>query len=156
MKNIYDALIMGVYSVAGLSWLFTIYELITMHLLKSLAFKYGLPILKFSESISVDNTTFEIGKSYLTRSGKFKFINQQECLFCHKYWTMFCTPFPIKGKIKFSDGSVYIEGKILLGTIIFMLMWIIGWTIGGVRTPGALKYTLVGWGFLLFMLLFAT
>ncbi len=86
----------------------------------------------------------------------FAFVNSHKCLFAPK-WRLFspgrCSRlFTLKGTATWDEGSAAITGRLPLGPTVFVLLWLIGWTAGGVAisaaesTEKALLFLVFGWG----------
>jgi len=149
------AIFIGAWLVAVISWFYSIYEFVSMHRFPS-TFILGRLVLKESAPFPIERAPIDTARVYKTRIGKFKFLNPRECLFCLKFQIFALriqTPFPIKGRIRLDNGVATIEGRIPLGTTIFLGAWLVGWTVGGlmfaVLAPGiaveSLSFTAVGW-----------
>lgn len=164
IKDIAITVFMGAWVIGVASWFFGAYEFITLHLFIPSSFNFGKLALTASEQIPFDPFSIQQGAIIKTRNGKFKFVGRQECLFIEKF-QLFAfrlhTPFPIKGKIRWTDGSAKIEGRLPLGTTLFIVAWLVGWTAGAVGLyaqdastyldPAVLLFSgiflLLGWGF---------
>ncbi len=73
-------------------------------------------------------------KSFKVDEGKFEFISPNECLFIsHPHFLQifrFHTPFPYKGSVIWTEKGASISGRLPIGTTLFFLFWLIGWSIG--------------------------
>lgn len=133
------------------SWFFAIYEFIAVHRLTYSSFRYGRLVYVASEPISLPAHLIKPDQIIKTRNGRFKFVNEQECLLSRKIFVIFPTPFPIKGKIRWHNGMAKIEGRIPLGTTVFLGAWLVGWTDGALMATGSNSLSLFsGLIFLLF------
>ena len=50
-----------------------------------------------------------------------------EVLFVSKTFVAPVTPFPIKGRLRWADAAVRIEGRVPLGSVMFMTCWLGAW-----------------------------
>lgn len=152
------ALFVGAWLVALISWFYSLYEFVSMHRFRASTFTRGRLVFQESAPFPIERTTIDTGRVYKTRIGKFQFLNPRECLFCLKFQIFSLriqTPFPIKGRIRLDNGVATIEGRIPLGTTIFLGAWLVGWTVGGlmfaVMDPAvaveSFGFTAVGWLF---------
>jgi len=81
--------------------------------------------LKFQGDIDSKNTS----------SGKFKVINDSMAFFRYNQPLIsfrVYTPLPLKGVIELKDGKAFVSGRAPLAPLVFMLIWLIGWTACGV------------------------
>jgi len=140
------------------SWSIAIIEMISIHSFSGFFFEIGIPVYRtsidFGKSGSF-NRPYTVIKKF---EGKFKFTNENKIYFLSQiFWFKFfrtSTPFPFKasGIIK-SNGKIDIVARIPLGTTMFLLFWVIGWTAGTIGMSiqsgnyGALAFGLIGWGF---------
>jgi hypothetical protein len=123
-------------AVAGIGILFmyfAIVEFIAVRLFKYSFFGFGKLVYAESDDIPLPVETIYLQQVIKTENGKFKFVNEKECLFCEriKLWPpSFYPPFPLKGKIRWRNGIAEIEGRIYLGISVFLGSWFILWTAG--------------------------
>ncbi len=131
-----------------------------MYTLRPSVFRIGRTVLCESTSFALRRNRFEIDRVYPTSKGKFRFINDHELLFCSKF-QLFAfkihTLFPIKGRLNWATVPTRLEGRIPLGTTLFLLAWLVGWTTGGVMVAlgqadppgllGGVVFTALGWAF---------
>jgi len=140
----------GFVSMASL--LYGLYEFALLHRLRPSAFKWGRLALKESSSLPVDTSGIEPGRVYKTRIGQFRFLKPPECLFCPKFeiFTLRVhTPFPVKGRIRWRNGVATIEGRIPLGSTVFVGAWLVGLTAASLRVgPTGSEVALASLGFL--------
>jgi hypothetical protein len=145
--------------IGVLSWFFAIFEFVAVSRFAHFPFRFGKLVYFESEAIPLPAESIDMQKVIKTENGKFKFVTQKECLFFQKLklWGFrLYTPFPLKGKIRWRNGSAEIEGRIPLGTSLFLGAWVIGWTAGAamllnsgsaaffISAPGVF---IVGWVF---------
>jgi len=133
--------------LAGVVWCLAIAEFIGMHLFLKPVYMSGLKIYsQISDLPHPQNENIEL-EIVTMDEGKFKFISSDECLFTSKWH--FCefrlrTPFPIKGRVIWTEKGSEINGRIPIGTTLFFLFWLVGWTAGpfyGMETT----YLITGW-----------
>ena len=121
-------------TVAGIGILFgyfAIFEFIAVRLFKYSFFGFGKLVYAESDDIPLPVYISHLQQVIKTENGKFKFVNEKECLFFErlKLWPFrFHTPFPLKGKIRWRNGIAEIEGRIYLGISGFLGSWLIIWT----------------------------
>ncbi len=147
------------WGIGVLSWFFILFESIAVHRFAYLPFGFGKLVYLESEAIPLPAESIHMQQVIKTENGKFKFVSQKECLFFQKIkWWGFRlhTPFPLKGKIRWRNGIAEIEGRIPLGTSVFLGAWVIGWTAGALMLLGsdsaaffisALGVFIAGWVF---------
>ena len=114
-----------------LSGYFAVVEFIAVRLFKYSFFGFGKLVYAESDDIPLPVETIHLQQIIKTENGKFKFVNEKECLFFErlKLWPFrFHSPFPLKGKIRWRIGIAEIEGRIPLGTSVFLGSWLIAWT----------------------------
>lgn len=121
-------------AVAGIGILFgyfAIFEFIAVRLFRYSFFGFGKLVYADSDDIPLPVEIIYLQQVIKTENGKFKFVNEKECLFCEriKLWPFsFYPPFPLKGKIRWRNGIAEIEGRIYLGISGFLGSWLIIWT----------------------------
>lgn len=128
----------GFVSIASL--LYFLYECASLYRLRPSAFRWGRLVLKESFPFPLHTSVIEPGRVYKARIGQFRFLNSRECLFCPKFAIFplrVHTPFPVKGRIRWSNGGATIEGRIPLGSTVFVGAWLVGLTAGSLRFGGA-------------------
>lgn len=123
-------------AVAGIGILFgyfAIFEFIAVRLFRYSFFGFGKLVYADSDDIPLPVEIIYLQQVIKTENGKFKFVNEKECLFFErlKLWSFrFPTLFPLKGKIRWRNGIAEIEGRIYLGISVFLGSWFIIWTAG--------------------------
>jgi len=124
------------FAVAGIGILFfyfAIFEFIAVRRFTYSFFGFGKLVYVESDDIPLPVEIIYLQQVIKTENGKFRLVNEKECLFFEKLklWPFrFPTPFPLKGKIRWSNGIAEIEGRIPLGTSVFLGSWFIIWTAG--------------------------
>jgi hypothetical protein len=124
------------FAVAGIGILFiyfAIFEFVAVRRFKYSFFGFGKLVYVESGDIPLPVEVIYLQQVIKTENGKFKFVNEKECLFFEKLklWPFrFPTFFPLKGKIRWRNGIAEIEGRIPLGTSVFLGSWFIIWTVG--------------------------
>ena len=123
-------------AVAGIGILFiyfAIFEFVAVRRFKYSFFGFGKLVYVESDDIPLPVEIIDLQQVIKTENGKFRFVNEKECLFFEKLklWPLrFPTLFPLKGKIRWRNGIAEIEGRIYLGTSVFLGSWFIIWTVG--------------------------
>ena len=123
-------------AVAGIGILFgyfAIFEFIAVRCFKYSFFGFGKLVYVESDDIPLPVEISYLQQVIKTENGKFRFVNEKECLFFEKLklWPFrFPTFFPLKGKIRWRNGIAEIEGRIYLGISVFLGSWFIIWTAG--------------------------
>ena len=147
------------WGIGVLSWFIAIFELIAVSRFVYFPFGFGKLVYVESQAIPLPAESIYMQEVIKTENGKFKFVYEKECLFFQKlkWWSFrLYTPFPLKGKIRWRNGIAEIEGRIPLGTSVFLGAWVIGWTAGALMVLGsnsaafffgALGVFIVGWVF---------
>ena len=137
------------------SWLIGLFELISMHSFFRFIFKIGIPVLKTSINIETDNIFPETGVTIREEEGKSLFAKDHKVYFLSQMFLFrIITPFPLKaiGKLK-KDNTIDIVARLPIGTCLFFLFWLIGWTVGsigiGIQSgeSGSVGFGLIGWIF---------
>ncbi len=114
IKSIVGNLFIGCVALAAVGWFLGIFELITTAFMNNFIFFIGKKVLDFEERASFARGNFDLDKIFETDNGKFKFVDNMNCVFRHNLqWFSFRvhTPFPLKGCIRLKDGVAKIEGK---------------------------------------------
>ena len=117
-----------IYVVAVLiSFFLFIVEGYGMMLSSFFLFHFGVKI-KTTPCVNVKLERFEIGKGYSTKHAKFTRIDENSCVFCHRFGLFrINTPFPIKGEIVRNDSGTQLTWRIPLGSTLFFSLWLLGW-----------------------------
>ena len=124
------------FAVAGIGILFiyfAIFEFVAVRRFKYSFFGFGKLVYVESDDIPLPVEISYLQQVIKTENGKFRFVNEKECLFFEKLklWPFrFPTLFPLKGKIRWRNGIAEIEGRIYLGISVFLGSWFIIWTAG--------------------------
>jgi hypothetical protein len=124
------------FAVAGIGILFfyfAIFEFVAVRRFTYSFFGFGKLVYVESDDIPLPVEIIYLQQVIKTENGKFRLVNEKECLFFEKLklWPFrFPTPFPLKGKIRWRNGIAEIEGRIPLGTSVFLGSWFIIWTAG--------------------------
>ena len=124
------------FAVAGIGILFfyfAIFEFVAVRRFKYSFFGFGKLVYVESDDIPLPVEISYLQQVIKTENGKFRFVNEKECLFFEKLklWPFrFPTLFPLKGKIRWRNGIAEIEGRIHLGISVFLGSWFIIWTAG--------------------------
>jgi hypothetical protein len=122
------AIPLSAWVAAVVSWFGGVVEAILVQRLWPPVFHVGHVVLREECSISLeDRTRVEVGRVYATSRGKFRVASRNEIVFCENFWRRFGqwhTPFPIKGRVTWADGTNEatgsLEGRIPLGSTVFM------------------------------------
>ena len=94
---------------------------------------YGTGVRALHETRSLPLPTLATGSEFETKSGKFKIIAPEFCLFrphmsrddVHVY-----TPFPVKGSLRWNGDRAAIEGRFPVCPALFIAAWLVGFTTG--------------------------
>ncbi|MBU2554006.1 MAG: hypothetical protein KKF98_06060 [Bacteroidetes bacterium] len=137
------------------SWFLAIIEMISLHSFWGIIFKVGIPVKRTSLEINTEKFHPEIGNTISMEEGKFRFTNERKVFFLSQFFLFrFTTPFPFKVIATISpNNKVDIVARIPLGTTLFLLFWILGWTIGsigfGIQSGNfsSVGFGLIGWLF---------
>jgi hypothetical protein len=101
-------------------------------------FRFGVKI-KATPCVNVNLNRFEIGKGYSTKHAKFTRVDENSCVFCHRFGLFrINTPFPIKGEIVRNGSGTQLTWRIPLGSTMFFSLWLLGWIspiLGLLRLP---------------------
>jgi len=150
MGQIGFTLIIAAWGAAVASWLLAIGESIGMWLFWPRVFETGIRVLQEARSLPL--ATLAVGSEFETKSGRFKIIAPQLCLFRRRM--SFYSPFPVKGSLRWYGSWVAIEGRIPVSTTLFLAAWLVAWTIGMAivaskpgNLVGGLAYLFLGWAF---------
>lgn len=134
------------WSLGVAAWFYGAWEAIQVSRLQPSAFKYGRVILSSTRSLPHPDFIVFGRERIVTDTGQFRFVGPAECVFSrHFSWfrPKFHTPFPIKGRIHFSDSNAEIEGRAPLGPSIFFGAWILAWPIPPALLLAAGKMSIV-------------
>ena len=146
-------------AVAGmgiLSGYFAIFEFIAVRRFIYRFFGFGKLVYVESADLPLPVESMYLQQVIKTENGKFKFVNEKECLFFErlKLWPFrLHTPLPVKGKIRWRNGMAEIEGRIHLGISLFIGSWFILWTAMAfmvLASDPAVFFSAVGLGIFLF------
>jgi hypothetical protein len=145
------------------SWFIAIIEMIATHSFLRLAFNIGIPIIKRTIEISTNDFTPRIDITLKESEGKFRFTADRKVLFLSQiFWFKFFrinTPFPLKavGTIN-ENNTIDLVVRLPIGTSLFLLFWLIGWTVGSLGAGlqsgeiGMIGFGLIGWIFAAIMI----
>ena len=119
------------------SWFLVIFEMISIHSFWRIIFKFGIPIKRMSFEIETEKFHPEIGKTIRMEEGKFRFTSEGEVYFLSQIFLFrffrFTTPFPFKVVALINrNNKVDIVARLPVGTTLFLLFWILGWTAGSI------------------------
>lgn len=138
------------------SWFIAIVEMIATHSFLRLAFNIGIPIIKRTIEIPTNNFITRIDITIKESEGKFRFLADRKVLFLSQFFLFkffrINTPFPMKaiGTIN-ENNTIDIVVRLPIGTSLFLLFWLIGWTVGSLAA-GIVGFGLIGWIFATFMI----
>lgn len=143
------------WTLCVVSWLLAIIEMISIHSFWSIFFKLGIPIKRMSFEIDTERFHPEIGKTIRREEGKFRFTREREvCFLSQISFFRFTTPFPFKVLASIcQNNKVDIVARIPIGTTLFLLFWILGWTAGSIGLCiqsgdfSSVGFGLIGWLF---------
>jgi len=113
------------WGIAVASWFGGIVEIVLTQRLWPAAFRVGYIVLR-KPFAPLEGASMETDRVHITPGGKFRFVNHREVVCCSKFWREFgqwYTPFPIKGRITWSEGTSEVgslEGRIPIGPMVFM------------------------------------
>ncbi|WP_350286439.1 hypothetical protein [uncultured Croceitalea sp.] len=140
------------------SWLLAVVEMIGVHSFSKFFFRLGYPVYK--TTLKIENWgRFRRPTEVLKKTeGKFKFSSDGYAYFLSQFlfgkFFRTTTPFPFKAIAKINpNGLIEIKARVPLGTTLFLLCWIVGWTVGtigigiGSGNFGVMLVGLIGWGF---------
>jgi hypothetical protein len=133
LEPVFFVLFVSCWITGVAAWFYAIYEMVAMQRLSPAVFRKGRIALEETRPVPVP-TGISVGEIRKTRTGKYRFVTPQECLFCQKFAAFsfrLHTPFPLKCAVTWSDGLAQIEGRLLVGTTVFSTAWLCGWTVGG-------------------------
>jgi hypothetical protein len=133
-------LIIGViFSIVPLSFLFSMVEIIAIGSFFEWSYHLGLVVMRYKIDLKLPLNYDEDKLEFET--ARVKFLSPTKILFRSKiimFNMRMNTPFPIKGIIFEKDGETIVEGRIPLGTTIFMgsifFMVVGGWFIGSLMS----------------------
>ena len=144
------------------SWCFAIIEYIFCQSMVISFLKLGIPVRK--EVFDIDAEKLENliqSASFNANEGKFK-VKEKSVFFISRLSIInifrLNTPFPIKGEIKIIGNELTATAKFPLGTSLFIIFWLLGWSWGGLNQIidgnylAGLLLSFVGWGFAFIML----
>ncbi len=114
------------------SWFFGIIEAIGVIRLQDWAFRIG-PVATVREIRSECPIGLSVVSAAETEHVKYRILEGHRCLFRGKFTFKFRlnTPLEIKGVISWSEGTLMVEGRYLLGVTLFFVAWLAGCTIFG-------------------------
>ena len=125
----------SIFSILPLSFIFFIVELLLMGLFSKWIYKVGIVVLRYKIDLKLPLTYQEDELKFKT--ARVKFVSPTKILFRSKilmFNMRMNTPFPVKGIILEKDGETIVEGRIPLGSTIFIglisFSMIGGWFIG--------------------------
>ena len=109
---------------------FAIAELILLQTFWGIAFRIGIPVKRTTLEINTKNFHPEIGKTVRMKEGKFRFTPKRKAYFLSRLFVFrIITPFPFKAVATFDErNKVDIVARIPIGTTLFVLFWLLGWT----------------------------
>lgn len=140
------------------SWFLAIIEMISLHSFWGLVFKIGIPIKRISLEINTEKFHPEVGNTIRMEEGKFRFTHERKVYFLSQVFLFrffrFTTPFPFKVIATIApNNKVDVVARIPIGTTLFLLFWILGWTVGsigfGIQSGdfSSVGFGLIGWLF---------
>ena len=120
--------------VALLSFFYALWESIAIYRLRPNAFGRGRIVLSLARTLPQFDLARLGYERITTATGQFRLLSPTECLFSPRFWGRVSsfrprTPFPIKGRIRFSGSHAEIEGRAPLGTFLFLGTWALAWPI---------------------------
>jgi len=114
---------LGLWVVGVVSWFYTVWEFIAALRLRPSAFERGRRVLSLARELPQPaGETLAAGK-IMTATGQFRFLGPTECLFTPRFGLWMQTPFPLKGRIRFSGSQAQIECRAPLGPALFLAAW---------------------------------
>jgi len=123
------------FSIFPLSFIFSIIETIAMGLFSEWTYGVGLVVLRYKIDLKLPLQYQEDELEFKT--ARVKFLSPTKILFRSKilmFNLRMNTPFPVKGTIFEKDGETIVEGRISLGTTIFIgifsFLVVGGWFLG--------------------------
>jgi len=146
------------WALGVVSWIIAFIEMIAMHTFSKFSFQIGIPIYKHTFDIDTINLNVEHNITIRRSEGKFQFTQDNKVYFLSQFFFFkffrFTTPFPFKaiGEIR-TDHKTEIVARIPIGTTLFLLFWLIGWTAGAIGASinsgsiGDIAFGLIGWVF---------
>jgi hypothetical protein len=100
-------------------------ELVLVQSLRPAVFRIGRVVLQEPYSVPRNAGSFDTGRVYTTPRGKFRIVSDREIVFSERLWKpvrFWYTPFPIKGRVTWSEGTPDVgtlEGRIPLASTLF-------------------------------------
>lgn len=113
---------------------FTLYEFFETRKLVNKWFFKGMRMIYLNESWG-DIKFQKLVEVKETTSGKFKVIDESTVLFLYNQPLLsfrINSSIPLKGVIELKHGIAYISGRAPLASSLFLGIWLIGWTMGGI------------------------
>lgn len=144
--------------LAFCSWWIAIIEIITVHSFTTFFFRIGITAYNKTITIDTKNLQFLNNRTIKKTEGKFQFSKDHKVYFISQFFLFklfrVSTPFPFKaiGEIR-TDNQIEIIGRIPIGTSLFFLFWLLGWSAGaigassGIEGMAHLGSLLFGWTF---------
>lgn len=145
-------------ALAFCSWWIAVIEIITIHSFARFFFRIGINAYEKTINIDTKNLPFINKETIKKAEGKFQFSQDNKVYFLSQFFLFkffrISTPFPFKaiGEIR-TDNQIEIKARIPIGTTLFFLFWLLGWSVGalgastGILEMANLVFLLIGWGF---------
>ena len=134
------------------SWLLAAIEMIAVQFFSPFFFRIGIPVYRRTIDIETKKLKVEQNATIKKSEGKFRFSTGNMVYFrSQTFFFRLKTPFSFKaiGMLK-PDNKIDIVARVPLGTTLFLLFWVICWTVGasiGSSGFGVLGFGLIGWAF---------
>ena len=125
----------SIFSILPLSFIVLIIEMVAMGLFLEWSYALGIVVLRYKIDLKLPRLYQEDKMEFQT--ARVKFISPTKILFRSKiviFTIRMNTPFPVKGTIFEKDGETIVEGRVPLGSTIFL---------------GFIFFSLIGGGLLL-------
>ena len=138
------------------SWFIGIFEMISLHSFLAFAFKIGIPVKRITLEIDTKNLELKNGQTIKMDEGKFHFTNNNIYFLSQMFFFNFriTTPFPVKVIATINPyNKVDIVARIPIGSTLFFLFLLIGWTAGSIGFGlqsghfSAIGFGIIGWLF---------
>jgi hypothetical protein len=139
------------------SWIFTAIEMISVHSFIKFFFYIGIPIYRQKIDLPSTYQPPEIEEVIKKSEGKFCYMPNRRFYFLSQmFWFKFRinTPFPLRAIGTITAGNqLNIVARLPLGTTLFFIFWIIGWTVASIGAStsegnyAVVVFGLIGWFF---------
>lgn len=120
------------------SWFLAIIEMFSVRSFSRVFFKIGIPICRQSININTEDLNIEYDEIIKKSEGRFKFTADHKVYFLsQRFWFKFFnlrTPFPFKTIGSITPNKIELVARVPLGTSLFLLFWLIGWSGGNIAT----------------------